>query len=125
VLNRRTAVLVGKALVSIGLLYILLRAISWSSLKEALSGASLGWVILAILAGLLQFVVSTWRWQLLLRSLDTQPPSLAVLMRYYLIGGLFNNFAPANLAGDAALSHWHESMKTGWQRQAAWSLRGS
>jgi uncharacterized membrane protein YbhN (UPF0104 family) len=91
-----------KAIISLGLLFFLLCSLSWGQIFSSLVEASLKWVAYALIAGFGHFWVAAWRWQLLLKSLDVQPLSLPTLAQVYLMGGFFNNFAPANLGGDAA-----------------------
>ncbi len=91
-----------KLAVSFGLLFFLLRSLAWGRIFSSLTQASPLWVGYALMAGFAQFWVAAWRWQLLLNSLGVQRLSLTTLARVYLMGGFFNNFAPANLGGDAA-----------------------
>jgi len=90
----------GKAAVSCALLYLLLHAISWESLGTALLEAQPAWFLFACAAAAGVLILSAWRWQFLLKSLGVAPPSLSTLTYYYAISNFFNNFAPANLAGD-------------------------
>jgi uncharacterized membrane protein YbhN (UPF0104 family) len=103
----------GKALLSCILLLVLVRAISWSSLSAALAQAYLEWFLFACLAAIGVLIVSAWRWQFLLKSLGVESPTLAALVYYYFLSSFFNNFAPANLAGDSirasALYHHGQS----------------
>ena len=91
-----------KGIISLGLLFFLLCSLSWGEIFSSLFQASFIWVAYALIASFGYFWVAAWRWRLLLRSLDVQPPSLPTLAQVYFIGGFFNNFAPANLGGDAA-----------------------
>lgn len=86
---------------SLGLLLILLRAVSWDSISTAFLQSQPSWVLFSLIAAIVQIVVSAWRWQFLLRALGVRAPSLKALVYYYFVSGFFNNFAPANLAGDA------------------------
>jgi uncharacterized membrane protein YbhN (UPF0104 family) len=92
---------IGKAAASCALLFLLLRSVSWSDLGATLQQARPSWVLLAFAAAIGQTIVSAWRWQYLLRSLGIAAPSFPTLVYYYFVSGFFNNFAPANLAGDA------------------------
>jgi uncharacterized membrane protein YbhN (UPF0104 family) len=87
---------------SIGLLWILLRSISWDVLAAALRQANPTWVVCAIVVGFARLFLSAVRWHLLIKALDGLSPSLIMLTNYYVISVFFNNLAPANLAGDAA-----------------------
>ena len=91
-----------KAVISLGLLFFLLRSLAWGQIFSSLVQASPIWVAYALTAGFGQFWVAAWRWQRLLKSLDVQSLPLPTLAQVYLMGGFFNNFAPANLGGDAA-----------------------
>ncbi len=59
---------------------------------------------LATLLTIAAVIVSAWKWQLLLRSVD-QDVSLVRLSDAYLVGLFFNNFLPSNIGGDVARAH--------------------
>jgi glycosyltransferase 2 family protein len=92
---------IGKAIISCSLLFWLFYSVSWDSMLSALVYARPVWFLFAIIAAVGQLTLSAWRWQLLLRLLGGENISLVKLVYYYFVSSFFNNFAPANIAGDA------------------------
>lgn len=84
----------------LGLLAWLLHSISWEQLYTTLTRAHPAWVLGAILIVIVHTVASAWRWQVLLQIALGERLPLLPLTRYYFISGFFNNFLPANIAGD-------------------------
>jgi glycosyltransferase 2 family protein len=101
VLGKKTILQFGKAVLTSVLLYFLFTTISWTSLSSALVHAHLGWFLFALAAAIGVTFLSGWRWHLLLRSIGIESPPFSILVYYYFVSNFFNNFAPANLAGDA------------------------
>jgi uncharacterized protein (TIRG00374 family) len=85
--------------VSTGLLYLLFVRIDIGHLWELIRGASLGGVVIALALYLLMIVVSTWRWQLLLRA-QSVVLGFGMLMNSFLVAVFANNFLPSNIGGD-------------------------
>jgi glycosyltransferase 2 family protein len=98
---RQRLLQIGKAIISCSLLFWLFYSISWNSLLSALVYARPVWFLFAIMAAGGQLTLNAWRWQLLLRLLGGEHLPLMKLIYYYFVSSFFNNFAPANIAGDA------------------------
>jgi uncharacterized membrane protein YbhN (UPF0104 family) len=96
---RQLLLLVAKLVVSLGLLGVLFARTDLSSLWHSVKTASLPWVLLALGLYLVQMVVATWRWWLLLGVQDV-PVGGRRLLGSYLVAAFFNNFLPSNIGGD-------------------------
>jgi glycosyltransferase 2 family protein len=96
---RTIALALLKAIVSIGLLALLLSRVDVARLWSYARNASLAWLASALCLYLLMVLASTWRWSLLLRA-------QRVLLRFstltssFLVATFFNNFLPSNIGGD-------------------------
>lgn len=96
---RRAAVVVLKAGVSLGLLWVLLSRVEVRRLWSVARGASLPWLAGALGLYLVMLLISAWRWDLLLRA-------QGILLRFraltssFLVATFFNNFLPSNIGGD-------------------------
>jgi glycosyltransferase 2 family protein len=89
-----------KILVSAGLIYWLLRGTELAAIWQAIQGASLWLLLLAFSLHLGGFIISSYRWQLLLRVRHTQA-SIPFLLKSYMVAVFFNNFLPSTIGGDA------------------------
>ncbi|MDZ7315694.1 MAG: flippase-like domain-containing protein, partial [candidate division KSB1 bacterium] len=89
-----------KALVSVGLVYSLLRRLGAEDVLGRLAAASLHWLLAAFAVYALSNVLGTYQWHLLLRSQQTEITFMQSL-RLYHIGLFFNNFLVSNIGGDA------------------------
>jgi uncharacterized protein (TIRG00374 family) len=88
-----------KIAVSVGLLYVLFVRIDTGHLWRLIRTASLPWIATALLLYLLMLVVSTWRWQLLLRTQHVHL-GFGMLLNSFLVAVFANNFLPSNIGGD-------------------------
>ena len=93
-----------RPVVSIALLGTLLWRLGGGDVWQTLAGADPMSLGLALVLTIAAVIVSAWKWQLLLRSVD-QDVSLARLADAYLVGLFFNNFLPSNIGGDVARAH--------------------
>jgi glycosyltransferase 2 family protein len=88
-----------KLVVSLGLLTLLFSRTDLRSLWASVRSASLPWVLAGLGLYLLQMLVATWRWGVLL-----SPQAVRVgqkrLLGSYLVATFFNNFLPSNIGGD-------------------------
>ena len=85
--------------VSIALLaYLLLTTDLGALYKRLRSGDTALLVAAAVLYGLI-LLLSTWRWQLLLKAQGFEAP-MGRLSATYLVATFFNNFLPSNIGGD-------------------------
>jgi hypothetical protein len=96
---RRALTLLLKAVVSAGLLYVLLGRTDLSRLWSYAKHASALWLTVALLLYLLMILLSVWRWRLLLDAQHVGVRS-GRLLNSYLVATFFNNFLPSNIGGD-------------------------
>jgi glycosyltransferase 2 family protein len=96
---RRVLGFVAKALVSAGLLALLLSRTDATRLWMHLLTASPLWLLAALGLYLVAMLGATWRWALLLDAQDIDVPRRA-LFSSYLVATFFNNFLPSNIGGD-------------------------
>lgn len=98
-MTRRRAVFLAKLAVTVGLLAWLLSRADLARVGASLAGAALPWVIAAEALHALGFLVSTWRWRILLRAqgAEASPGFLAASL---MTGVFFNNFLPSTVGGD-------------------------
>jgi uncharacterized membrane protein YbhN (UPF0104 family) len=88
-----------RALVSAGLLALVLSRIDFGDARERLSGGSWSWFAAAVAALFCSFLVGAFRWHLYLEAADVGT-RLASTIRAYLIGVFTTNFLPSQLGGD-------------------------
>lgn len=98
--TRRDALLwIVKIVVSAGLLYLLFTRIDVAKVWEHMRDASLGWIVVALAIYFVVLLISTIRWQLLLRTQHVEIP-FGTLVNSYLAATFANNFLPSNIGGD-------------------------
>ncbi|MCX8070385.1 MAG: flippase-like domain-containing protein, partial [Thermodesulfovibrionales bacterium] len=85
-----------------GMVYFLISKIGFSAIVENVSKANPLAFITAVLMYLLQIVISTSRWSLLI---ETSPPFLK-LYSLYLIGSFFSIFLPGLVGGDTVKAYY-------------------
>lgn len=85
--------------VSAGLLVWLFRQVDASRLWSAVEAASWRWLGIAALLYFAMLVVSSWRWNTLLRAQGVAV-RLSTLIGSFLVATFFNNFLPSNIGGD-------------------------
>ena len=88
-----------KAVVSVGLLLLLVSRSDAPRLWAYVRTASLAWLVLALGLYLLMVLASAWRWGLLLGAQGVEVPARA-LTGSFLVATFFNNFLPSNIGGD-------------------------
>lgn len=96
---RSIAVAVAKAVVSVGLLALLLARADLARLWGQVRHAGLGWLGAALLVYLLMTLGGALRWRVLLMAQDIRVP-YRMLVGSYLVALFFNNFLPSNIGGD-------------------------
>ena len=97
--TRRILVPLAKAVVSVGLLWLLLSRVDAAHLWADVRMASPAWLLAALAIYLIVMLSSTWRWALLLGAQGIHVPR-RVLFSSYLVATFFNNFLPSNIGGD-------------------------
>ena len=88
-----------KAIVSTGLLWILLTRVEVSRLWSIASQASPIWLGAALALYLAMVLSSAVRWGVLLRAQQVRLP-FSFLTQSFLVATFFNNFLPSNIGGD-------------------------
>jgi uncharacterized membrane protein YbhN (UPF0104 family) len=88
-----------KAIVSIGLLALLLSRVDVTRLWSYARNASMSWLVGALCLYLLMVLASAWRWSVLLRAQHVMLP-FRTLTSSFLVATFFNNFLPSNIGGD-------------------------
>jgi len=98
--KRRTILAVGKVLLSVALLWFLLRGGMWD---RVVGVTKQNFVLLPFVLGLAAFALSNVlggvQWHILLRAQGI-PIGYARAIRLYFVGLFFSNFLPANIGGD-------------------------
>jgi len=96
---RSLAISALKAVVSLGLLALLLSRVDVSRLWSVARNASIVWLGAALLLYLAMVLSSAVRWGVLLRALHVRLP-FSFLTQSFLVATFFNNFLPSNIGGD-------------------------
>jgi uncharacterized protein (TIRG00374 family) len=97
-MNRKRFLDLAKVIVSLILIFLLLRG-SWQETLEELLQVYPGYLLAALAVALLGVVVRAYRWQILLSALEIEVP-LRRLTALYFIGFLFTNVLPTGFGGD-------------------------
>lgn len=115
---RGVALLGAKAVLSVSLMLFLFSRIPLDSVGQTLRHVSPGWIGAA--AGLLivSNLLGAYQWSRLLEAIGTRIPFWKVCA-YYHVGLFFNNFLPANIAGD--FSRMVDASRYGASRASALS----
>jgi uncharacterized membrane protein YbhN (UPF0104 family) len=117
---RKIGLVAAKFAVSVGLLYLATRHINLELVKERLSRISASWLLVALLAGLLQIVIGAIRWRRLI-MLCGAVITLGQAFRFNMISAFFNQVLPSTIGGDAARIMLAGRTGAGW-RKAAYSV---
>jgi glycosyltransferase 2 family protein len=88
-----------KAVVSVGLLALLISRSDAPRLWAYVRTASILWLASALALYLLMVIASAWRWGLLLGAQGVPVPA-RTLTGSFLVATFFNNFLPSNIGGD-------------------------
>jgi uncharacterized protein (TIRG00374 family) len=88
-----------KIVVSATLLYLLLTRVDLARLGEALRTASPVWLGASLACYFVMILISSWRWDLLLKAQHVVKP-FRELLHSFLVATFFNNFLPSNIGGD-------------------------
>lgn len=97
--SRRLLLLMGKVIVSGGLIAILLSRIDGTTLWRMARTAAPAWLVAALATYLVMVLASAWRWDVLLRAQHIRLP-FRTLTSSFLVATFFNNFLPSNIGGD-------------------------
>lgn len=88
-----------QVLLSLTLLALLLNQVGFANVIGVLLDINLAWYALAFAIFLLNIVIRSYRWTILLHSLDDRPPFMRLLYLYF-VGFFANNFIPSGFGGD-------------------------
>ena len=91
---------IAKAIVSIALIWYLLSETEFSAVIASLTSASPIWLVLAFITLILGKIITSYRWQVLLKAQDIEIP-LRFLIGSVFVGQFFNSFLPTTIGGDA------------------------
>lgn len=105
-----------KVLISGALIYWILRSTDLTEIFAAARNANVWLLLIAFSLHISGFVISAYRWRLLLRTSGSDA-SIPFLIESYIVGVFFNNFLPSTIGGDAYRAY--DSYKTGQSRSGA------
>lgn len=88
-----------QVLLSLILLYLVLKSVGFIEVAGALANINWTWYLLAFALFLLNIVIRSFRWFILLHSLNDRPPFTRLLYLYF-VGFFVNNFIPTGFGGD-------------------------
>lgn len=111
-----------RPIISVALLFFLLRSAGISEAWALVAGSDLPLLGVAVLLVIAAVAVSAYKWQWLLIAQGVQVP-LSRLFSSYLVGLFFNNFLPTNIGGDVVRIH-DIARRTGRTAEAAASVIG-
>ena len=86
-------------LLSLTLLFLLLNNVGFAEVVGTLANIIWPWYLLAFAIFLLNVVIRSYRWTILLHSLNDRPPFRRLLYLYF-VGFFANNFIPTGFGGD-------------------------
>lgn len=89
-----------KILISTGLFYFIFRSVDIGEVKSNISLMDTSYIPLIILLLVLNYIVSSYRWKLLLIFENCSHVSVKYLISLYFKGAFFNNFMPTSIGGD-------------------------
>ena len=93
-------IFIGKAVVSIGLIWYLLSITEFSAVFASLKSAIPFWLMLSFVTLLIGKILTSYRWQVLLKAQNIVIP-LRFLIASVFVGQFFNSFLPTTVGGDA------------------------
>ena len=88
-----------QVLLSLILLLILLNRVGFQDVLDTMANINAAWYLLAFAIFLLNIVIRSYRWTILLHSLNDRPPYRRLLYLYF-VGFFANNFIPSGFGGD-------------------------
>ncbi len=99
--KRKTRLLIAviKIAIAAALLYLLLRKMEWASLRDAFHGIRWWWFALALFLHFPGYLISAWRWRILLRAQGQFIPFWK-LVESYIVATFFNYTLLGTLGGD-------------------------
>jgi glycosyltransferase 2 family protein len=110
----------GKSVISVLLLYLALRWVDVSSVKQRLDHIDWTWSLAALLTLAAQFALVSVRWQRIAADCSSPLTSSQALL-YTFIGAFFNQTLPSTIGGDAARV-WLQGSTAGRWKGAVYSV---
>ncbi len=98
--NKKLGNILIKLAVSTGLFWLLISQIDLNDIIEKLSSAKIEYLLLSALLIVLNYIVSSYRWLILLNPLTKKKVRFSYLTSLYFTGSFFNNFMPTSIGGD-------------------------
>jgi uncharacterized protein (TIRG00374 family) len=102
--QKRLVLTAVKVLVSVALIYWILRSTNLVEIFDALRSASIPLLVLAASLHLVGYTVSALRWRELLRA-QGNDTSIPFLIQSYMVSIFFNNFLPSIIGGDTVRAY--------------------
>ncbi len=96
---KKKITLIVKITVSLVLIVYALRPLDISAILKTMQSASFYFILIALLLISIGFIISAFRWQILLKAQHINI-SMLQLIKFYLVGSFFNNFLPTTIGGD-------------------------
>lgn len=97
---KRILSFIGKAVVSVALIWYLLSITEFSAVFASLASATPFWLFLSFITLILGKIITSYRWQVLLKAQEIEIP-LRFLIGSVFVGQFFNSFLPTTIGGDA------------------------
>ena len=97
---KRILSFIGKAVVSVALIWYLLSITEFSAVFASLASATPFWLFLSFITLILGKIITSYRWQVLLKAQEIEVP-LRFLIGSVFVGQFFNSFLPTTIGGDA------------------------
>lgn len=108
-----------KFAVSGGLLFVILRNANWVEIRTAVAQANWWLLLVALLMHPVGFIISAFRWRMLLRTRGSDT-SIRFLVESYIVGMFFNNLLPSTIGGDAYRAY--DSYRLGQSKSSAFAV---
>jgi uncharacterized protein (TIRG00374 family) len=91
--------------ISVTLIVLLLKAVSWSTLSTTLARVHETDILMGLAIGVLCVFLSAYSWHALVQA-EHIPTDLARLINLYLVGIAFSHFLPSSMGGDVAKAYY-------------------
>ncbi|MCW5698586.1 MAG: flippase-like domain-containing protein [Rhodospirillales bacterium] len=88
-----------KLAISIGLIGLLFVFVDWRETFAVFTDVSPSGLIMCLVALTFGYLISAWKWQILLAAHDVMA-GFAMLLKTYWVAAFFGNFLPSNFGGD-------------------------
>lgn len=116
---KNNLLIIGKALLSAGLIIWLLRGADFDRIWMTVKTANATYLVVAFCMFYIGYLVIALRWRLLLRAQNIHAP-LSYLLESFTIAMLFNNLLPSTIGGDAY--RMYDIWKIGGNKSQSFSI---